>query len=270
MVGEVAAADRSQAARAEIALNPAASQGDAGAALMLAAIAQATGNTEAARAALSRVGAGPLAAVAQLKLGMIAVSAGRDQESLAFFERAVYLDTYGAVTDSISFKTPSPRVQLTLLYSRLGRDLAAVRMAEDQEKPLISKAVRDALSSDAQKAQPEQSVVFEPPLELPRVKGASLRTIGELKQAAAAKTERDILAALVGAAERLGQYDKAIAIERLRIADAMRAEDKAAIEKSLAGMLAAERARQISAASILLIDHSNTTGSIYAEQVIGK
>ena len=89
-------------------------------------------------------------------------------------------------------------------------------------------------------------------------------------QTAAVKTERDILAALVGAAARLGQYDKAIAIERLRIADAMRVDEKTAIEKSLAEMLAAERARQIKAASILRIDHSNTTGSIYAEQVIAK
>src|SRR5262249_62210237 len=107
-------------------------------------------------------------------------------------------------------------------------------------------------------------------LELPRVKGANLRTIGELKQAAASKAERDILAALVGAASRLGQYDKAIAIERLRVADAMRADEKAAIEKNLADMLAAEKARQIRAASLLRIDHSNTTGSIYAEQLIGK
>src|SRR5262249_9728628 len=115
IIGEIAAADRSQAERAEATLKPAKPQGDAGAAPMLAAIAQATGNAEVARAALSQVTAGPLAAVAHLKLGMIAASAGRDQESVAFLERAVYLDTYGAVTDAISFSAPSPRVQLTLL-----------------------------------------------------------------------------------------------------------------------------------------------------------
>jgi predicted Zn-dependent protease len=270
LAGQIAAADRAQSARAEAALKPAASQGDAGASLMLAAIAEATGNADAARAALSHVGGGPLGAVAQLKLGMLAVAAGRDQDAVPRFERALYLDSYGAVTDAIAFSVPSPRVQLTLLYSRMGRDLAAVRMAEDQEKPLISKAVLSTMSSEAQKAQVEESVVFEPPLEPQRMKGADLRTLGELKQAAAAKTERDILAALVGAASRLGQYDKAIAIERFRISEAMRAEEKAAIEKTLAEMLAAEKTRQARAASLLRIDHSNTTGSVYAEQLIGK
>src|SRR5262249_51186038 len=158
---------------------------------------------------------------------------------------------YGTVTDAISFSVPSPRVQLTLLYSRLGRDLAAVRMAEDQEKPLISKTVLDSMSSSGQKASVEETVVFEPPLEPARMKGANLRTLVELKQTAAVKTERDILAALVGAASRLGEYDKAIAIQRFRAAEAMRAEEKTAIEKSLADMLAAEKARQIRAASLL-------------------
>jgi hypothetical protein len=270
IAGQIAAADRTQTARAEAVLKPAATQGDAGASLMLTAMEEGAGNSDAARAALSQVGAGPLAAIAQLKLGTLAVRAGRDQESAPYFERAVYLDTYGTVTDAISFSVPSPRVQLTLLYSRLGRDLAAVRMAEDEEKPLISKSVLNSMSSEEQKAQVEESVVFEPSLAPTRMTGANLRTLGELKQTAADKTERDILAALVGAASRLGEYDKAIAIERFRVAETMRAEEKAVIEKTLADMLAAEKARQIRAASIFRIDHSNTTGSIYAGQVIGK
>ena len=198
------------------------------------------------------------------------MASGRDQESVGFLEQALYLDTDGAVTDAISFKVPSARVQLTLLYSRLGRDLAAVRMAEDQEKPLVSKSVRDALASEAHGAEPEESIVFEPPLQLPRLKGADLKPLADLRLAAAAKTEGDILAALVGAATRLGQYDKAIAIERLRVAEALRAEEKAAIEKTLADLLAANKARQIRAEAIWRLDHSNTTSSIYAEQIIGR
>jgi predicted Zn-dependent protease len=269
VVGQISSADRSQVARAELLLKPRA-QDDAGAALILAAMFQAAGNPDGARAVLSTINTGPLASVAQLKLGTLTLGAGRDQESVAFFERAVYLDTDGAVTDAISFSVPSPRVQLTLLYSRLGRDLAAVRMAEDQDKPLVSKAVREALSPDAQKAEQQESVIFEPPLEPLRVKGADVKTLAELRQAAAAKTERDILAALVGAASRLGQYDKAIAIERLRVAEASRAEDRAAIEKTLADMFAAEKTRQMRAAALWRLDHANTTNSIYAEQIIGK
>jgi predicted Zn-dependent protease len=270
VIGQISSADPPQATRTQAALQPKAAQGDAGASLILAAIAEATGNANTARASLSSITSGPLAAVAQLKLGTISMASGRDQESVGFLEQALYLDTDGAVTDAISFKVPSARVQLTLLYSRLGRDLAAVRMAEDQEKPLVSKSVRDALASEAHGAEPQESIVFEPPLQLPRLKGADLKPLADLRLAAAAKTEGDILAALVGAATRLGQYDKAIAIERLRVAEALRAEEKAAIEKTLADLMAANKARQIRTEALWRLDHSNTTSSIYAEQIIGR
>jgi predicted Zn-dependent protease len=267
VIGQISSTDRSQVTRAEAAVQPKAAQGDAGALLILAAVAEAAGKPDAARASLSSISSGPLAAVAQLKLGTISMASGGDQESVGFFERALYLDTDGTVTDAISFKVPSPRVPLTVLYSRLGRDLAAVRMAEDL--PLVSKAVQNAVASEAHALKLEESIVFEPPLRMPGIKGADLRPLADLRQAAAFKTEHDVLAALVTAAARLGQYDKAIAIERLQVAQASRAEDKAAIEKALADLLAANKAR-LSTAALWRLDNSNTTGSIYAEQIIGK
>src|SRR5262249_32196024 len=111
VIGDITRADNSQASRAAALLEPRAASGDAGAALAQAAIAQASGNAEGARSALSRVSVGPLAAVAQTKLGMISLAAGRDSEAATAFERAVYLDADGVVTDAISFRVPDPKVE---------------------------------------------------------------------------------------------------------------------------------------------------------------
>jgi hypothetical protein len=97
-----------------------------------------------------------------------------------------------------------------------------------------------------------------------------LKTIAEMNDAAALKVKMDVIASLVDAAGKLGQFDRAIALERLLASEATRPEDKTQIEKRLAEMLAAERARQQRLATLLRVDQSNTTQSIYAARVIGK
>jgi tetratricopeptide (TPR) repeat protein len=278
ITGDIVRADRSLAARAASLFDQRAAQGDAGAALARAAVAEAGGNAEEARSALAGINAGALAAVAQMKLGAIALNAGRDADAVAAFERAMHLDADGAITDAIAFRAAGPRAQLIALYSKTGRDLAAVRLAEgdgpDQQslqQSLISSAVRNALiSGNSEAAQSPATYSFEPSFDVARAKSASLKTISEMNDAARSKIKTDLLASLVESASRLGQYDRAIALERLRASEAARPEDKTAIERRLAEMLAAERARQQSLASLLRVDQTNATGSIYAARVIGK
>ena len=79
-----------------------------------------------------------------------------------------------------------------------------------------------------------------------------------------------MIAPLIEAATRLGQYDRAIALQRLLALEAKKPEDKSAIEKRLAEMIAQEGVRQVRRATQLRIDQSNTTQSIYAARVIGR
>ena len=166
------------------------------------------------------------------------------------------------------------------LYAKLGRDLAAVRLAEDQGsgqrslKPVLA-AVLNAFSGRQLKAEPAW-LVFEPVLDTRRVRGSGPRTIdelrnAELRDAAASETQGSLLAAaLVEATGRLGQYDKAIAIERLRAVLAKRPDEKNVIEKTLSQMLAAERSRQARVALLLRVDTSNTIKALYASRASGE
>jgi hypothetical protein len=168
---------------------------------------------------------------------------------------------------------PNPRAELISLYSRMGRELAAVRMAEDQapgQRPLISAAVRNALRSGTVSTDTKASVVFEPGLEVRRTNGGGLQTLAELNEAAASSAQAGILAALVEAASGLGNYDRAIALERLRAMQANTAEETAAIQKRLTDMVAAKKARELGAALLFHVDRRNTTESVYAAQVIEK
>jgi tetratricopeptide (TPR) repeat protein len=273
VAGDIVRADRSQAARSNSLFQQRAAQGDAGAAIARASVMEATGNVEEARAALGTVTSGPLAAVAQMKLGAIALNAGRDADAIAGYERALYRDADGAITDAIAFRAPGPRAQLIALYSRTGRDLAAIRLAEGDsagQQSLISTAVRNALTSGSSPDAEAATVSFEPSFDVARSKGASLMTIAEMNNAAESKIKIGLLSSLVESASKLGQYDRAIALERLRASEATRPEEKTAIEKRLAEMIAAERARQQRLASLLRVDQSNTTQSIYAARVIGR
>lgn len=278
VIGEIIRADRSQAARASLFDQPAARQ-NAGALLAQAAISEASGDTERARSALDRLSDGPLAAVAQMKLGVIALGTGRQAEAVTRFERAIYLDADGAITSAIAFSAPVPRAQLISLYSRMGRDAAAIRLAEGDEpsagdrsrgRSLISSAVRSRLLGSGGGEEAATSYAFEPSLETVRSKGAGLKTLDELNEVAAARMQSDLIAALVESASRLGHYDRAIAVERLHASEVTRADEKSAIEKRLVELIAAERERQIRAASLLRIDRSNAVQSIYAARIIGR
>ena len=272
VLGEMVRADRSVASRAGSALDRL-GRGDAAVVLARAAISEATGNREEARAALAGVNAGPLAAAAQMKLGLLALAARRDGEAITSFERAMYLDADGAITNAIAFRARGPRTQLITLYGKNGRDLAAIRLAEGEPagpQSLISSAVRRALESGVARAESQSTVSFEPSLEIARSRSAGLKTIAELNGAAAASVRDEVLASLVESAARLGQYDRAMAVERLRAAEAVRPEEKTAIEKRLAEIVAAEKARQLRLALLTRIDRSNATESIYATRVLGN
>lgn len=266
VIGEIVRSDRSLASRATSALNQRASSGDAGALLALASVAEATGNADEARASLSRITGGPLASVAQTKLGTIAATAGRDGEAIANFERAIYLDPDGALTDQIAFRVAAPRVQLIRLYSRAGRDLAAVRLAEGDSEGRRS-LVPAGVSNDTGAAS---TVAFEPSLEIARARTDGQRTIAELNEASRLQEQSNVAGAVAQSFTRLGNYDRAIAIERQRARDAARPEDKTAIEKIIADLLAAERARELRAASFVRVNRANATDSFYASHVAGN
>jgi Tfp pilus assembly protein PilF len=266
-VGIVVRADRSQAGRVASLLDRRISTGDSGAALVKASALEAAGSIEEARSLLQSITGGSLSAVAQMKLGLIARSAGRDAEAVNNFERALYLDADGAITGPIAFRAPGPRVQLILLYGRTGRDLAAIRLAEGEtatQQSAISSVVLTALASGSERVEAPAQVSFEPSLETTRTRLDGLRTLAELNDLAGTGTERELLASLAQSASRLGQYDRAIAMERVLVAEAARPEEKAAFEKALAEMVAARQARQTSAARLFRIDASNTSESIYA------
>jgi tetratricopeptide (TPR) repeat protein len=275
VIGDIVRADRSQATRAAQLLDRGAGQSDAGALLARAAVAEATGSMDEARSLLGRINAGGLAAVAQMKLGLIALGAQNAQEAIAAFERAVYLDSDDEITNAIAFRAAGPRVQLVRLYGRAGRDLAAIRMAEgdgSDGKSLISAEVRRALAAgeaESEGGQETIAVAFEPSLEVARARATGLRPIAELNSAAAEAVDNALLETLAQSAARLGQYDRAIAIERLRAADATRPEDRAAIEKLLAEMIAQDRARRAREASLHRIDLTSTTEAIYKARAEG-
>ena len=266
ILGEIVKADRSLGSRAAAALDQR-GRNDAAAALARAAISEAAGNQEEARSALSSVTSGPLAAVAQMKLGLIALAAGRDAEAVNNFERALFLDADGAITDAIAFRASGPRAKLITLYGKVGRDLAAIRLAEGETQgpqSLISETVRRALASGAAQQVAQTAVSFEPSLDVARSGTTGLRTLAEMNDSASSGARSELLASLVESAARLGQYDRAMAIERLRAAEATKPEEKIAIEKRLAEMAAAEQARQRRLALLARIDRSNAAESVYA------
>jgi tetratricopeptide (TPR) repeat protein len=267
VVGMIVRTDRSLAGRVASLLDQRVAAGDSGAALVKASALEAAGTIEEAKSLLQSIRGGSLAAVAQMKLGLIARDAGRDQEAIAGFERAIYLDADGAITAPITFRSSGPRAQLILLYGRSGRDLAALRLAEGEtatQQSTISAVIMRALSSGNEGVDVPRSVSFEPSLETARARQDGLRTIAELNDASVPGAQRELLATLAQSAARLGQYDRAIAMERVLVAEATRPEEKAAFEKALAEIIAAQRARQARAAGLIRIDTSNASQSIYA------
>ena len=271
VLGDLVKTDRSLTSRALSALDRQSSNA-AATALARAAVNEASGNREGARSAFASVNTGPLAAVAQLKLGLLALADRRDVEAVTSFERALYLDADGSITNSIAFRSPGPRTQLMMRYGRSGRDLAAIRLAEGEpEGPqsLISSSVRRALTSGEARADSRSEVSFEPSLEITRSRSGGLTTIADLNSSAAAGVRGELLASLVESAAKLGQYDRAIAVERLRAAEAVKPDEKAEIEKRLAEIVAADKARQARLVRLTRIDRSNAISSVYAVGVLG-
>jgi hypothetical protein len=267
VVGLIVRDDRSQVGRVSSLLDQRVAAGDAGAMLVKATALESGGAIDEARSLLQAITGGSLAPVAQMKLGLIARSASRDAEAATSFERAIYLDADGAITGPILFRAPGPRAQLILLYGRLGRDLAAIRLAEGEtanQQTAISSVIARALSSANEGVEPLATVSFEPSLEITRSRTDGLRTLAELNDTAVSSLQRELIASLAQSAAQLGQYDRAIALERVLASEATRPEEKASIEKVLAEFIAAERARQSRAASLLRIDTSNASESIYA------
>jgi predicted Zn-dependent protease len=271
VLGQLVAADKSQAAPVTSSAARLA-QGSPEAGLLSGIISIATGRTEEGRQMLLRV-KGPLEPVAQLEAGLVSLGAGRSAEAAGAFERALYLDADGTLASSVFFRALEPRVQLILTYGRIGRDAAALRLAEsdgDTGRSFISAQVRSALAGVGERAESSGEFVFEPPLQSPPESTATLRTLAELNSETASRAEHELLPVLAESAARLGRFDRAIAIARLRAADAKKAEEKAAAEKRLDEMIVADRARKAAEAARLRIDRSNATGSIYATRLLGQ
>jgi Tfp pilus assembly protein PilF len=268
VVGEIVRADRALAARAAEVFGARSSDGSR---LALSAAREASGDTNGAREILSRINTGSLAAIAQFKLGVLALSERRDSEAVSAFEKAVQLDSDARITDSIVFRAAGPRAQLVILYSRTGRDAAAFSLAEgddSQRDSAVSIAVRTALGV-RDDSSPVASYVFEPGLGEARAGGSAIKTLAELNQAAMTKSRTEILASLVESAVRLDRYDRAIALARTRSNEAARPEDKAALEKRLAEILAADHARRLRLAAQVRFDQTGATQSVYSARAAG-
>lgn len=272
VLGEIVRADRSLEGRAQTLAAERLPQSEPIAQLARASIAEADSRAAEARTALSAIKAGPLAAIAHAKLGQLALAAGNEAEAVANFERATYLDADETLTGAIAYRVSSPRAQLILLYGKSGRDLAAFRLAESDEagRPLfIVSTLRYALSSTGSR-NTDSGELFEPSLDSAQSEGSGVKTIAELNHAAIAQVGDRLLASLAESASRLEQFDKAISIERARLRDEERAEQKAVIEKRLAEVIAAQRARQLREALQPRIDRANATASLYAARFLGE
>jgi hypothetical protein len=275
VIGEIARADRAAGERVMRLAQGAEAQSDAGALLARAAFEENTGNLDAARTTLERV-KGPLEAVAQLKLGLLARSANRDAEAVRNFERAIYLDADGVLTDVIEFRASTVRAQLIIAYSKLQRDAAAIRLTEgENQKSVLSAAARQALTSTSDDSDEEESeavsgIVFEPSLEVASGKIQGMKTLAEINQSASAKVQNELIAALADSSARLGRIDRAVALERLRVAETVQPQEKSAIEKRIESFLAVLRARERATSALLRVNKSSATQSIYSAQLLGN
>jgi Tfp pilus assembly protein PilF len=268
IIGVLVRADRALARQSV--LDHLSGQSSEGATLVRAAINEASGRIDAARALLAGINSGPIGAIAQTKLGVLSLVQGRDNDAAPSFERALSLDPDGSMTDAIAFRAAGPRAQLIAIYGRVGRDLAALRLAEGDgagQRTLISQAVRAALSSGSGRSEQATAAAFEPQLE--PSSNPAMKTLAEMNEASASSSQQGLLAALAESAARLGQFDRAIAMQRVRAMEATKPEERASIEKRLAEIIAADRARQLRLLSLLRLTRSNTTGSIFAERMLG-
>jgi predicted Zn-dependent protease len=267
VVGDVMGADRGLIVRATELFSTNETDGTL---LALAAVREANGDADGARTVLRRINGGPLSAVAWLKIGLLDLAGRRTSDATESFERALQIDPDGRITDSLLFKGASPRAQLVALYSTSGRDAAAISLAEgddSQRDSYISTVVRNALQTREQQPGASSNFVFEPSFE-DRSDRGGLKTIAELSQSAISAGNAELLAAVVESTARLNQYDRAIAVERARVGAASRSDEKANLEKRLAELIAANRARTLRLASRVRFDRNSATPSIYAAAIL--
>jgi hypothetical protein len=274
ILGELVRANRSIASQARSGLDRAQRSTDA-VTLARAAISEASGNVEEARSMLAGLTNGPLAAIGQMKIGLLALAQQRNADAISAFERAIYLDADAVITNSIAFRASGPRAQLIELYGKNGRDAAAIRLVEGESDDtpshsLFNAAVRRALTSGTVRAESQPSITFEPSLDSVSGRTVGLKTLAEMNASAAESIRKGLLASLAESAARLGQFDRAMAVEKLRAAEASRPEDKAVIEKRLREMLEADRVRQLRLTMLRRIDNTNAAQSIYAARVLGN
>jgi hypothetical protein len=182
------------------------------------------------------------------------------------------MDADGLISEATAFKAAGPRAQLVLLYGRTGRDSAAFNLAEGDESQrtsLVSIVFRSALASRGEGAAGPPRFEFEPPLQDLPSRTTGLKTIAELNSAAVTRARSELLASLTESAVRLDRYDRAITLARIRVAEAAKTEEKAALDKRLAEIIAAERARTVRLAALVRFDRSGATRSIYAPRAMG-
>ena len=269
LVGQLVSADRSLAARTS-SFDEGIARGDAGAVLARASMAEALGDAEQARSLLGGV-SGPLEPVAQMKLGLIALASSREGEAVSRFERAAYLDSDGTMTDAIAFRAAGPRAQLINLYSKTGRDLAAIRLGQGEVPTSDSRGLRSFMRmASAGGPVYSDSVSFEPLFDTAQSRSPGLKTVAELNAIAELKVQADLAETFVESFARLGQYDRAIAIEQLRAIEARQADEKTAIEKRLAELITAEKAHKRRLAQLVRFNGATATESIYAARIIGQ
>ncbi|MEW6126577.1 MAG: hypothetical protein AB1757_06015 [Acidobacteriota bacterium] len=269
VIGEIAKVDRAAGERVMRM-----SQQEAGAMLARAAYEESTGNLDGARTILERI-KGPLEAVAQLKLGVMMRNSNRDAEAVKNLERALYLDADGLLTSAIQYRASTTRAHLIMAYSRLQRDTAAIRLTEGETSgSVLSAAARQILnaanSSDEDEQQTIEGMVFEPALAVVSGKVQGLPTLADLNQTVSVKLQSELLAALADSSARLGRLDRALALERLRVADEKQPQEKTAIEKRIETFLAALRQREQANTALLRVNTANATTAIYSARVLGN
>ena len=263
-MGQIVRSSQSLAQAASVALSRSAGQG-AAADLAKAAVAEASGASGPADL-LAGI-RGPLEPLARTRLARLIVAGGRAADAIPHLERAIYLDPDDSVSAAIAFTARGfpalPRAALALLYSRTGRDQAALRITGADGGPSGDPGLARL---SAQPPQTETAVVFEPPLPEPNY-AQSVKTLAELNQTAYSQSG-EVIAALVESAMRLGQYDRARQLTKVQLFGARTAAEKASVDKRLSDIAAAERARQIQMASLLRVSRSNATDSIYAARAL--
>jgi tetratricopeptide (TPR) repeat protein len=234
--------------------------------LARAAVVEAMGRLDEASASLSRI-RGPLEAVAQCKLGRIALASQRLGDTVGHFERAVYLDAAGSVSDSIAFSSsgtaPSLRGTLVLLYTSVGRDEAALRLAGADTSHVTDPGdpIRPIVTGVFE-GQSRGQTAFEPSMTSLRRRDRGLGTVFELNQDATGRW-MGVATALIESAMRLNQFDRARQLQKAGLGFVKTEEERATAQRRLGEITTKETDMKRRLASLLHLNLSRVSESIY-------